>query len=152
MSAHKEIELLLAAIKKRHALFDDVADATQRIVVRFPYPRLFLELLEHHSFIAFDIGGVRIHSNLRGEEDNLEDLSSDKFLTEAVCNAGFSPFGRPSGGSYDRVCFDLRNGDRPMDAPVVVLDHEAVLSRNRFPKPRTVVGGLIELFRSSERK
>jgi hypothetical protein len=144
MSEHKEIKLLLAEIKKRDALIDEVADPTARIVVGFPYPRLFSELVEHHSFIAFDIGGVRIHSNLRGEEDNLEELLSDKILTEAACNAGFFPFGRPSGG-YDRVCFDLRNGGRPMDAPVVVLDHEAILSHNKLPKPRTLVSGLKEL-------
>ena len=150
MSTHKEIELLLAEIQKRHALLDDVADAADRIVVGFPYPRLFSDLLEHHSFITFDIGGVRIHSNLRGEEDNLEDLLSDKFLTEAICNAGFSPFGRPSGGDYDRVCFDLRKGGRPMDAPIVVLDHEAILSRKKILKPRTLASGLTELFKSSK--
>lgn len=102
------------------------------------------------SRFAFDVGGVRIHSNLRGEEDNLEELVSDKVLTEAVCKAGFSPFGRPSGGGYDRVCFDLRKGGRPMDAPVVVLDHESILSGNRIPKPRTLASGLNEIFRSSK--
>lgn len=146
----KEIEFLIAEIERRHALFDDVADAAARIIVGFPYPRLFSELIEHHSFTAFDVGGVRIHSNLRDEEDNLEDLLSDKILTEALCSAGFSPFGRPSDWSYDRVCFDLREGGRPIDAPVVVMAHEAILSLNKIPKPRMLVSGLIELFKSNK--
>jgi len=138
--------LLIAEIQKRGALLDEVAGAAERVAVGIDYPRLFLELVEHHSFVSFDIGGVRMHSNLRGEEENLEELWSDKILTQALCEAGFSPFGRPSTGSWDRVCFDLRRGGRPVDAPVVVMDHEAILSFNRIPKPRPLTGGLMQLF------
>lgn len=146
MNKRTQLESLIAEIQKRRALVDEIAGAAERIAVRFVYPRLYLELVEHHSFVAFDIGGVRIHSNLRGKEENLEELWADKILTHALCEAGFSPFGRPSAGNYDRVCFDMRRRGGPVDAPVVVMDHEAILSHNRIPKPRPMTGGLMQLF------
>ena len=137
---------MIAEIQKRGALVDDVAGAAERITVGFVYPRLFMELVEHHSFVAFDIGGVRMHSNLRGEKENLEELWGDQILTQSLCKAGFLPFGRPSTGSYDRVCFDMRQGGRPVDAPVVGMDHEAFLSNNRIPEPSRLTAGLMQLF------
>lgn len=152
MSRHTHLELLIAELRKRGALVDGVAGAAKRIAVGFAYPRLYLELIERHSFKAFDVAGVRIHSNLRGEEENLEELLRDKILTQALCKAGFSPFGRPSTGNYDRVCFDMRRGGRPVDVPVVVMDHEAILSHNRSPKPRPLATGLIQLIGVGIRK
>jgi len=149
MNRHTQLELLIAEIQKRGALVDEIAGVAERIAVGLVYPRLFLDLVEHHSFVAFDIGGVRMHSNLQGEEENLEELWGDKILTQTLCEAGFSPFGRPSTGNYDRVCFDMRRGGRPVDTPVVVMDHEAILSHNRIPKPRTLAGGLMQLFRQT---
>jgi hypothetical protein len=152
MNRHTQLELLIMEIRKRGALVDGLAGAARRVAVGCAYPRLFLELLEHHSFKAFDAGGVRIHSNLRGEEENLEELLSDKILTQALCEAGFSPFGRPSTGNYDRICFDMRRGGRLADAPVVVMDHEFILSHNRIPKARPLTVGLMQLFEVAKTK
>jgi hypothetical protein len=143
---HTQFELVIAEFQKWGALVDDVADPASRIAVGFAYPRLFMELVEHHSFVAFDIGGVRLYSNLPGEKENLEELWGDKILTQALCKAGFLPYGRPSTGSYDRVCFDMRRGGRPMDAPVVEMDHEAILNHNRIPEPSPLAVGLMQLF------
>jgi len=125
---------------------DEVVRDKERLSVSLPYPRLFAELLAGHSFVAFEVAGVRIHSNLRGEEDNLEDLLADKLLTVTLVEAGFLPFGRPDTGDYDRVCFDMRDRKQSLDAPVVQMDHEAILSFNQIPRPRQLADGIVQLF------
>ena len=102
--------------------------------------------------MAFDVAGVRIHGNLPLEEDSLRELLADEALTTALMLAGFSPFGRLSRGAYDRVCFDMRGRTRPFDAPVVLMEHEAILSRGVVPSPRLVAGGLLELLDSATRE
>ena len=124
---------------------DDAVSATDRLSIPLPYPRLFGALLAGHSFVAFTVGGIRVYSNIRGEEDNLEELLSDTALTRALVEAGFLPFGRPATGDHDRVCFDLRGLKNPLDAPVVRMDHEAVLSHNRIPRPTMVARGIMQL-------
>jgi len=110
------------------------------------YPKLFSELIRCHSFTAFEVGGLTICSNLQGEECSLAALLRDETLTRALCEAGFAPFGRPSTGSYDRVCFDMRGTSRALDAPVVLMDHEAILSFGSIPQPRVIADGLLQLF------
>ena len=145
MTAIAQVERLVAMARCRGALIDDVAGAAQAFTTRVQYPRVFREFAERHAFVAFDPGGVRIYSNLRGEEDSLEDLLADKILTRALVNAGFLPFGRPATGSYDRICFDVRGTQHRDDAPVVLMDHEAILSNNRVPKPKRLADGLMDL-------
>jgi hypothetical protein len=119
--------------------------AARRTGPNLPYPGLFAELLETHRFVAFDVGPVRISGNVQGEDDSLEDLLSDTILTSALTAAGFLPFGRPVTGSYDRVCFDVRGKARAYDAPVVLMPHEAVLTRGRIPKPEHWADSLFSL-------
>lgn len=147
MKLHTQLEQLVSEIKRHGALMDDVVEATARISIAVPYPPLFSSLLKNHSFAAFDLGDVRIFSNIHEEEDNLEDLLHDKNLTDALVGAGFSPFGRPVTGSYDRVCFDMRKATR--QPPVVLMDHEAILSNNRIPKPVRLAESLMKLLESA---
>ena len=132
---------------------DEVVDAAARFSTQLKYPRVFQEFVERHAFVAFEVGGIRVYGNVQGEEDSLEDLMEDKILTRDLVNAGFLPFGRPSTGSYDRVCFDTRATHRPMhDAPVVLMDHESILSKNRIPKPKWIADGLIDLVQRANLK
>lgn len=149
MKLQTQLEQLVSEIEKRGALMDDVVESTARISVDFPYPPVFSKLLKEHSFVAFDLGQVRIFSNIQEEEDNLEDLLRDKILTNALVGAGFSPFGRPATGSYDRVCFDMRESARY--SPVVLMDHEAILSNNRIPKPMRLAESLMKLLEMSDK-
>jgi hypothetical protein len=145
MKLHTQLEQLVSEIKRHGALMDDLVESTARISVDVPYPPLFSSLLKNHSFAAFDLGDVRIFSNIQEEEDNLEDLLHDKNLTDALVGAGFSPFGRPVTGSYDRVCFDMRESARHFETPVVLMDHESILSNNRIPKPIRLADSLMQL-------
>lgn len=148
MKPSTQLSRLVAAIQNRGALMDDVTDAGERQHSDLPYPRLFAELLARHTFVAFDIGRVRVYGNAYGEEDSLEGLLADTILTKALRGAGFLPFGRPATGSYDRVCFDMRGRDRAFDAPVVLMDHEAILTFNRIPRPEHLADGILELLDS----
>ena len=153
MKAHVQLERLVAQIERRGALMDGAASAEERQVpAGIRYPRIFGDLLSGHSFMAFDVAGVRIHGNLPLEEDSLRELLADKALTTALVVAGFSPFGRPANGAYDRVCFDIRGRTCPLDAPVVLMEHEAILSNSRVPRPRLVAAGIIELLDSGMRE
>jgi hypothetical protein len=146
MKPPTQLARLLAEIDRLGALMDGVASAAERCPFDLEYPRLFSDLMREHAFVAFVVGGVRVHSNLRGEADNLEELLRDKALTRELYGAGFAPFGRPSTGNYDRICFDMRGRRHPFDAPVVVMDHESILSHNQIPKPRKLADSLVELF------
>jgi hypothetical protein len=145
VKAQSQIDRFIAEMKRRAVLMDDEVSAADRLSITLPYPRLFGALLAGHSFAAFTVGGIRVYSNIRGEEDNLEELFSDTALTHALVEAGFLPFGRPATGGYDRICFDLQGLKNPLDAPVVRVDHEAALSHNRIPRPTMVARGIMPL-------
>jgi hypothetical protein len=145
MTVLAQVERLVALARSLGALLDDGVGAAKSLPPRLPYPRVFRAFVERHAFVAFNVGGVRIHSNLPGEEDGLTDLFADKILTRELVDSGFLPFGRPATGSYDRICFDVRGVKNPDDAPVVLMDHEAILSHNRTPKPERIADGLMDL-------
>jgi len=49
-----------------------------------------------------------------------------------ICTAHlFLPIGQPEESNYDRVCLDLNRLKRG-DCPVVQLDHEAILLKNKI--------------------
>jgi hypothetical protein len=152
MNARAQFERLISQVEQHGALMDKVAGASNRISPGLAYPRLFSQLVTQHSFAALDVCGVRIYSNIRGDEDNIEDLLADKILTRSLVGAGFLPFGRPATGHYDPVCFDMRGVKHPLDAPVVMMDHEAILSRNRIPKPWKLADGIVQLFEAERLK
>jgi len=151
MKPATQLQALLDAINRRGALMDDFDGVAARSTrPDLPYPGLFAELLETHLFVAFDIGAVRICGNVKGEDDSLDELLSDTILTSALTAAGFLPFGRPINGSYDRVCFDARTKTKAYDAPVVLMRHEAVLTRGRIPKPEHWADGLFSFLSTAE--
>ena len=145
MTMPPTIDRLVGLARLRGSLLDEVARTAERFIVPLQYPRLFREFLDRHSFAAFNLGDIRVYSNVQGEEDCLQDLLRDKILTRELVDAGFLPFGRPATHSYDRICFDIRAAKDQEDAPVVLMDHEAILSHNRIPTPRWIADGLIEL-------
>ena len=122
---------------------DEVSSPAERLASMLPYPRLFSKLLACHSFAAFDAGPVRVFSNIKVAEENLDGLLADASLTHALVGAGFFPFGGPATGNHDRVCFDMRGRKNPQDAPVVRMNHEAILTHNRIPQPEELAPGIM---------
>ncbi len=141
-------EILVNEARKQDALWDGIAEKSERISTAIKYPRIFQSFFDEHLFSEFDIGPVTIFSNIRTEEHNIQELLDDKDLIPPLVNAGFFPFGRSSTGSYDPVCFDVRGREDSNDAPVVQIDHESILSKNRLPKPKVLAEGLGRLLES----
>ena len=139
------IDMLVDEARRQDALMDGIVEESERILIKFKYPQIFRAFIEKHLFTAFEIGPVTIFSNIRHEEHNIEDLLSDDYLVPPLVDAGLLPFGRPSTGSYDPVCFDVRGRDNSSDAPIVQIDHESILSWNKVPKPVVLAPGLSEL-------
>lgn len=55
----------------------------------------------------------------------------DRNLSPTLMKNGLLQFGRQAGGGYDPICFDMKRRVKD-DAPVVRIDHEDVLIRNRL--------------------
>ncbi len=140
-----QFKRLVEAIEVRGAIIGDVDGAIPSLNLHPLYPKLYTRLLRECTFRAFDAREHRIYGNTQEEEDNLIELFSDEVLTEAIINAGFLPIGRPCSGHYDRICFDVRSGHRVIDAPVVRIGHEAILSYQRVARPELLSAGLLPL-------
>lgn len=136
---------LLEMVSGQGALMDDSVAPEERIKIELTYPRLFAQLVRDHLFIAFDLGDIRVFSNLLCEDDNLESLLRDRHLVPPLITAGFLPFARPAGGSYDPICFDVRGLAQPADAPIVQMDHESILTHFQIPNPQPIAAGILEL-------
>ena len=93
------------------------------------YPPSFLSLISRYIFDSFEIGEMCIFAN-RGDS-SYEDLSQaifrDQLIFQTTVSNGFIQFSRPSDGSYDPVCFDIRKRNRSGEYPVVRLNHEYIL-------------------------
>ncbi|GAO01228.1 SMI1/KNR4 family protein [Anaeromyxobacter sp. PSR-1] len=94
-------------------------------------PRSYGSFVTRYLFPAFDVGPVTLFANTGGGVGERWELVQaafwDEHLSTPLLAAGFVQFGRPSGGSYDPVCFDLNKTTNAGECPVVQLDHEAAL-------------------------
>ena len=70
--------------------------------------------------------GTPVHNELA------DVIFRDEFLHPTLLEKGLIQFGRAAGGSYDPICFDLARRAKD-DAPMVQVDHEEVLIRERAP-------------------
>jgi hypothetical protein len=91
------------------------------------YPPLFERLLLSYRWAAVELPTCCLLASprSRGLEGFVHEVFRDQGLTETLLPAGYLPFARGSGGSYDPVCFASIGSDG--DAPAVQLDHEAIL-------------------------
>jgi hypothetical protein len=99
----------------------------------YPFPTIYRSLISHFRFAEFEVGPVMFLANT-GRNDVFHELSrvwaDDPFPNELLRH-GFLQFGRQAGGGYDPVCFAMKQRKKG-DAPLVQLDHEEVLIRNRI--------------------
>jgi hypothetical protein len=57
---------------------------------------------------------------------------SDQFIADATLKAGYIQFARLEAGSYHPICFDATRSVSNREFPIVQLDHEDILCRNRI--------------------
>jgi len=98
-----------------------------------PLPKPYRSLIKRYRFCNFEVGPVMLFAN--SGRDLFYELSTnifkDKGLFPTLHKNGYLEFGKPFGGNYDPVCFDMQRQSRG-DAPVVQLDHEEILTRSRI--------------------
>jgi hypothetical protein len=99
----------------------------------YPFPTMYRSLISQFRFAEFEVGPVMFLANT-GTNAVFNELSriwaDDPFPNELLWY-GFLQFGRQAGGGYDPVCFAMKQR-KGGDAPLVQLDHEEVLIRNRI--------------------
>jgi len=99
------------------------------------FPASFRSLVTRYSFPSFEAGGLSFFENqsIDGSGDRLSAaIFIDRIIADATLKAGYIQFARPAGGSYDPVCFDARHSVSNREFPIVQLDHEDILCRERI--------------------
>jgi hypothetical protein len=118
------------------------------IFKRFPakYPPSFLSLISRYVFGSFDINEMCLFAN-RGDNSH-DDLSKavfkDKLIFQTTTGNGFIQFSRPSDGSYDPICFDIRKRKKSGEYKVVRLDHEKILQFEKIKVVKDIAESFIE--------
>ena len=144
MNVHEIIDKFVASVDSAEANFRRVENAfwVDEFEAKLPkhLPASFRSLITRYSFAPFDCGALSFFAKL-GDGSN-EDLSvailRDRFISDATLQAGFVQFARPSCGSYDPICFDTNRSRSRREFPIVRLDHEAILCRDRIRVIETV--------------
>ncbi|HXX66947.1 MAG TPA: hypothetical protein VEK07_07185 [Polyangiaceae bacterium] len=73
----------------------------------------------------------------------------DRVIWAVVLRNGLLPIGRPSSGSYDPICLNLRERTKADDSPVVQVDHEGILILGDIQGVRTIASGFIDLLQTA---
>ena len=103
------------------------------LALPFRLPPHFRSLITRYSFCPFEWRDVLFFGNLgNGDHTDLVVASvRDPLLTRVTRSHGLLHVGRPASGSYDPVCFDMSRRSKTGDAPLVRLDHEEILIKER---------------------
>jgi hypothetical protein len=94
------------------------------------FPKPFLSLISRYRFAEFEVGQIMFFANTGQPVSHELAVWKDRFMTPVLLEQGLLQFGQPDAVNYDPICFataKMRNGD----APIVQIDHEDILSRNR---------------------
>ena len=94
----------------------------------------FASLVRRYTFRPFEWGRIRFFGN-SGTDDELDLVVGavrDRAISRTTLGAGLVHFARAAGFSYDPICFDTRTRRKSREFPIVRLDHEAILIKNRI--------------------
>lgn len=132
MTVDDQVDTLIAAYGPRPPFVRvDTSAWVAAFEARLPYrlPPSFSSLIRRYRFPAFDCGGVTLFGNVDGRQhdDLVAKVFRDETLASVTQRNGFVQVGQPSTQSYDPICFDLRARTKSGEAPLVRLDHEAIL-------------------------
>jgi hypothetical protein len=114
-----------------------IRELEQRAGLRFP--STFRELIGEYLFPRFECGPLSFYAVGLSEESpefKFEELRGvifkDAGLTDFLLPRKLFPFARPRTWDYDPICFDFREDPKAKDAPVIRVDHEAILCNDRL--------------------
>jgi hypothetical protein len=95
-------------------------------------PQSFASLLARYSFPACDVAGISFFAWESDSSAYLEEASAPKgSLSELLIPAGYVQIGQPDTGSFDAVCFDLKEQRQNRECRIVQVDHEEILCKWR---------------------
>jgi len=99
----------------------------------FELPVCFSNLVRSYAFTDFEISRFHHYDNYDGNEDWCWHIAlvKDPIIFDLCNRYHFLPVGQPEGGNYDRICLDL-NRLKEGDCPLVQLDHEMILQREKI--------------------
>jgi hypothetical protein len=138
MNVHQLIDQFVAIVDSPESNFRRIENAPWIIELEAklpkPFPVSFRSFVSRYSFSAFEAGALSFFANLGDSSD--EELSAaifkDRFIADVTLKAGYIQFARHAGGSYDPVCFDANRSLKNREFPIVRLDHEEILCRDRI--------------------
>ena len=111
-------------------------------------PKTYGDFVRRYEFRPFEWEALSFFGNSEADDRlNLHvAVRNDPVIWQVTCRAKLLQFGRPATGSYDPICFDLRASHH--EPPVVQLDHEAILIKDRITLVRQIAPGFIALAES----
>jgi hypothetical protein len=99
----------------------------------FELPSCFTGLVRRCIFTGFEISRFHHYDNYDGDDDWCWHvaLGKDQIIFAVCTRFRFLPIGQPEQGNYDRICLDI-NRLKEGDCPVVQIDHEVILQREKI--------------------
>ena len=95
-------------------------------------PQSFESFLSRYSFPAFDVLGITLFEWDSDSNKYIVEASAPKnSLSELLIPAGYVQIGRPDGGDFDAICFDLNREAQNREYRIVQADHEEILCNLR---------------------
>ena len=150
-STDEQIDAWVAARRRVGLGISPIAEAPwiDELELTLPHrlPAAFRSLVGRYRFPPVTVGQVDLFGNL-GTRDPSELVLArmrDPAIWAVVVRNGLLPIGRPSSGSYDPVCLNLRERTKAGDSPVVQVDHEGILVLGEIQVVRTIAGGFVDL-------
>ena len=111
------------------------------------FPPLYERLVLSYRWAEIDLRLFRLLPNPPGP--NLaglsEEFSRHRAMQEILFPNKCLQFGKGPDVNYDAICFDWSRRLRDGDCPVIQVDHEGILSQNRFKKVADLAPSFREL-------
>lgn len=109
-------------------------------------PPSFMSLISRYVFDDFEAGEIWFYANQGGSthEELGMAIFKDEIIFKTTISNGFIHFARPSDGSYDPVCFNIRKRTKKGEFQVVRLDHEKTLQFNEVVVVNIIAPSLLE--------
>ena len=97
-------------------------------------PPSFSSLVKRYAYVPFEWGPLHFFGNsATGDEQDFPAIVlRDRLLWSTMLNSGFVQFAQPAGVNHDAICFDMRASQRNREFPIVRLDHESILIKQRI--------------------
>lgn len=109
-------------------------DAAEVELLR-PLPPPLRSLVMRYAYPAFAWNDLWLFGNTgqKGDHEWRSNQNTDYILTKMLHDSGYIQFARPfEFANHDAICFDTRRRIKSGECPVVWIDHEGILIRDKI--------------------